>query len=346
MHANNEVGTIQPIAEVSRIAREHGILIHTDAAQSVGKIATDVNALGVDLLTVAGHKVYAPKGVGALYVRRGTPLEPLVHGAGHVGDRRAGTESALLAVGLGTACDLARNLAPMQGIRFLRDRLWQRLQATFDNRVVLNGHPDQRLPNTLNVSFVGQLGTEILARLEGVAASTGSACHAGRIELSPVLQAMGVAPEVGLGAIRFSLGRWTRQDEVDAVADRLLRSSRRRHDRAEDATEGSRQACRMPTGGGAPAGSARSPILLKNGSLSSWWGHHWAGASSTWDAGMLRWRWPLRNVAPSSPASMPTRACSPRGERGRRPAALPFSCCKAMSVPCRFPTAASTSCWP
>jgi cysteine desulfurase len=221
MHANNEVGTIQPIAEVSRIAREHGILIHTDAAQSVGKIATDVNALGVDLLTVAGHKVYAPKGVGALYVRRGTPLEPLVHGAGHEGGRRAGTESALLAVGLGTACDLARNLAPMQGARVLRDRLWQRLQATFDNRVVLNGSPDQRLPNTLNVSFVGEVGADILARIEGVAASTGSACHAGRIELSPVLKAMGVAPETGMGAIRFSLGRGTTQDEIDAVADRL-----------------------------------------------------------------------------------------------------------------------------
>jgi cysteine desulfurase len=221
MHANNEVGTIQPIAEVSRIARAHGILIHTDAAQSVGKIATDVNALGVDLLTVAGHKVYAPKGVGALYVRRGTPLEPLVHGAGHEGGWRAGTESALLAVGLGTACDVARNLAPMQGVRSLRDRLWQRLQEAFGNRVVRNGHPDQRLPNTLNVSFADEVGTEILARLEGVAASTGSACHAGQIELSPVLQAMGVAPEVGMGAIRFSLGRATTQDEIDAVADRL-----------------------------------------------------------------------------------------------------------------------------
>jgi cysteine desulfurase len=221
MHANNEVGTIQPIAEVSRIAREHGILIHTDAAQSVGKIATDVNALGVDLLTVAGHKVYAPKGVGGLYVRRGTPLEPLVHGAGHEGGRRAGTESVLLAVGLGTACDLARNLAPMQGVRVLRDRLWQRLQAACGNRVVLNGHPDQRLPNTLNVSFLGEVGADILARLEGVAASTGSACHADRIELSPVLKAMGVEREVGMGAIRFSLGRSTRQEEIDAVGDRL-----------------------------------------------------------------------------------------------------------------------------
>jgi cysteine desulfurase len=221
MHANGEVGTIQPIAEVSRIARRHGILVHTDAAQSVGKIATDVNALGVDLLTVAGHKAYAPKGIGALYVRRGTPLEPLIHGAGHEGGRRAGTESALLAVGLGRACELARDLAPMQVVRALRDRLWQRLRAAYGDRVVLNGHPDYRLPNTLNVSFVGQVGAEVLARLDGVAASTGSACHTGQVELSPVLKAMGVAPEVGMGAVRFSLGRGTTQEEIDAVADRL-----------------------------------------------------------------------------------------------------------------------------
>jgi cysteine desulfurase len=221
MHANNEVGTIQPVAEVGRIARAHGILLHTDAAQSVGKIATEVNALGVDLLSIAGHKVYAPKGVGALYVRRGTPLEPLIHGAGHEHGRRAGTESALLAVGLGTACALARDLAPMQGVRTLRDRFWLRLQAAFGDRVVLNGHPEHRLPNTLNVSFVGQVGAEVLARLDGIAASTGSACHTGHVELSPVLEAMRVAPEVGMGAVRFSLGRGTTQEEIDAVADRL-----------------------------------------------------------------------------------------------------------------------------
>jgi cysteine desulfurase len=221
MHANNEVGTIQPIAEIARMARARGVLLHTDAAQSVGKIATDVNRLGVDLLTVAGHKLYAPKGVGALYVRRGTPLEPLMHGAGHEGGRRAGTESALLAVGLGAACRLARDLAPMEGVRALRDRLWQRLQAALGDRVVLNGHPELRLPSTLNVSFVGQAGAEVLARLDGVAASTGSACHTGRIELSPVLKAMGVMPEAGMGAIRFSLGRGTTREEIDAVADRL-----------------------------------------------------------------------------------------------------------------------------
>ncbi len=221
MHANNEVGTIQPIEDCARIAHERGVLFHTDAAQSVGKIPTNVSRLGVDLLSIAGHKVYAPKGVGALFVRRGVSIEPLIHGAGHEGGRRAGTESALLAVGLGKACELARDLAPMDRVRALRDHFWQELQRRFGNRIVLNGHPAHRLPNTLNVSFVGRIGAEILARLDGVAASTGSACHSGRIELSPVLEAMGVAPEVGMGAVRFSLGRGTTRDEINAVVERV-----------------------------------------------------------------------------------------------------------------------------
>ncbi len=221
MHANNEVGTVQPIQEIAAITREHGILFHTDAAQSVGKIPTRVDALGVDLLTIAGHKLYAPKGVGALYVRRGVELEPLIHGAGHEQGRRAGTESALLAAGLGAACTLAGNLAPMARVRTLRDHFWQSLRERFGEVVVLNGHPDHRLPNTLNVSFVGRSGAEILHRLDGVAASTGSACHSGRVELSPVLKAMGVPPEIGLGAIRFSLGRATTTDEIATVAERL-----------------------------------------------------------------------------------------------------------------------------
>jgi cysteine desulfurase len=221
MHANNEVGTIQPIEDCARIAREHEVLFHTDAAQSAGKIATDVTALGIDLLSIAGHKLYAPKGVGALFVRRNVSIEPLVHGAGHESGRRAGTESALLAVGLGKACELARNLSPMDGVRALRERFWQGIQRQFGDGVVLNGHPTHRLPNTLNVSFVGRSGGEILARLDGVAASTGSACHSGRIELSPVLQAMGISPHVGMGAIRFSLGRSTTRDEIDATLERL-----------------------------------------------------------------------------------------------------------------------------
>jgi cysteine desulfurase len=220
MHANNEVGTVQPIADCARIAHEHGALFHTDAAQSVGKIPTAVRDLGVDLLSIAGHKLYAPKGIGALFVRRGILLEPLVHGAGHESGRRAGTESAALAVGLGAACDLVRDLVPMHRVRSLRDAFWQGLRGKFGNRIVLNGHATHRLPNTLNVSFVGCNGAEVLEGLDGVAASTGSACHAGTIELSPVLKAMGIAPEVGLGAVRFSLGRATTADEIDEVVRR------------------------------------------------------------------------------------------------------------------------------
>jgi cysteine desulfurase len=231
MHANNEVGTIQPIAECSRIAREHDVLLHTDASQSIGKIPTRVGDLGVDLLSLAGHKLGAPKGVGALYVRRGVRLEPLLHGAGHEGGRRAGTESALLTVGLGEACVAGKDLTAMEGVRVLRDALWQRLRDRFGAGVVLNGHPEHRLPNTLNVSFVGRVGADLLALLDGVAASTGSACHAGRVELSPVLAAMGVTPEVGMGAIRFSLGRSTAADEIEAVVkqiDEALASPRTR----------------------------------------------------------------------------------------------------------------------
>jgi cysteine desulfurase len=221
MHANNEVGTIEPIEQCALIAHEHAILFHSDAAQSVGKVSTRVDELRVDLLSIAGHKFYAPKGVGALYVRDGVMLEPLIHGAGHESGRRAGTESALLIAALGEAARLASDLTHVAEIQRLRDRFWQRLQEKFGDRVVLNGHAERRLPNTLNVSFVGRNGAELLARLDGVAASTGSACHAGRVELSPVLEAMGVNPTVGIGAVRFSLGRDTTQAEIDAVCERL-----------------------------------------------------------------------------------------------------------------------------
>jgi cysteine desulfurase len=223
MHANNEVGTLNPITEISRIAHDHGALMHTDAAQSVGKVETRVDALGVDLLTMAGHKFGAPKGVGALYARRGMPLEPLIHGAGHESGRRAGTESAILAAALGAAAREAADLAPMVRVAALRDRLWTRLSEHFGNRITLNGHPALRLPNTANISFVGQVGADILAGLDGVAASTGSACHAGLVELSPVLAAMGTSPEVGMGAVRFSLSRATTEDEIDAVVEALAR---------------------------------------------------------------------------------------------------------------------------
>jgi cysteine desulfurase len=221
MHANNEVGTLQPIREISKIARAHDVLFHTDAAQSVGKIATKVDELGVDLLSVAGHKVYAPKGVGALYIRKGIEIEPFMHGAGHESGRRAGTENVLLDVGLGAACEVAKKWIGMPQVEQLRDRFWQMLEAAFGKRVVLNGHPTERLPNTINVSFAGKLGADILSRLEGVAASTGSACHAGEIELSPVLKAMGVPTNVGMGAVRFSLGRTTTLEEISEVAGQL-----------------------------------------------------------------------------------------------------------------------------
>lgn len=226
MHANNEVGTVQPIREIARIAREAGVLVHTDAAQSVGKIAADVNELGVDLLSVAGHKLYAPKGVGALYIRKGAPIEPLVHGAGHEAGRRAGTENVLLDVGLGAACDLAHQWLGMPYVRELRDYFWWQLQQAFRGKIVLNGHPTERLPNTLHVSFLGQSGSDLLAVLPELAASTGSACHAGLVELSPVLKAMGVSDEVGLGAVRFSLGRTTTKDEIDRALDLLRPFSR------------------------------------------------------------------------------------------------------------------------
>ena len=221
MHANNEVGTIQPIAEIARITRAAGVLLHSDAAQSVGKVATNVDELGVDLLSLAGHKFYAPKGVGALYVRQGTKLEPLMHGAGHESGRRAGTENVLLDVGLGAAAELAADLSWTSGVREQRDWLWGELQELCGDRLVLNGHPTQRLPNTLNVSFVGQRGADILAALPELAASTGSACHADSITLSPVLDAMGVPLDVGAGAVRFSLGRMTTHAELETLVTRL-----------------------------------------------------------------------------------------------------------------------------
>ena len=227
VHASNEIATTQPIADIAAVARKHGALMHTDAAQTVGKIPTNVQQLGVDLLTVAGHKLYAPKGVGALHIREGVAIEPLIHGAACESGRRAGTENVLLDVALGAACEPAHQWIGMPYARELRDCLWQRLQQMFGDRSVLNGHPTPRLPNTLNVSFVGQSGSDLLAVLEGVAASTGSAYHAGAVELSPVLQALGLDPEIGMGTVRFSLGRSTTRRELDALLTLLKPFSRR-----------------------------------------------------------------------------------------------------------------------
>jgi cysteine desulfurase len=224
MHANNETGTLQPIAEAAALAHGHGALMHVDAAQSAGKVAVDVDRLGADLLTLAGHKLYAPKGVGALYARRGIALEPLVHGAGQEGGRRAGTENMPYVVGLGVACRIAREQLPAAGPRMqrLRDRLWTQLRQALAERIARNGDAERCLPNTLNASFVGMIGSELLAALAQIAASTGSACHDGRVSISPVLAAMGVEPRVASGAVRFSLGRGSTQDEIDRACAILI----------------------------------------------------------------------------------------------------------------------------
>jgi cysteine desulfurase len=229
MHANNEVGTIQPLAEIAQITRNRGVLLHTDAAQSVGKIDTRVDELGVDLLSIAGQKVYAPKGIGVLYVRRGTRIESLLHGAGQEAGLRAGTESALLAAALGTACATAASESARAQMLKLRDLLWSGIKDAFGDDVVLNGHPQLRLPNTLNVGFLGRLGHEILALLPEVAASTGSACHAGVTEISPVLKAMGVPQDTAAGAVRFSLGVTTTEAQIRRVIERLQSIAQRRN---------------------------------------------------------------------------------------------------------------------
>jgi len=228
MHSNNEVGTLMPIRVIAAICRERGILVHTDCAQSLGKVPVDVNELGVDLLTIAGHKLYAPKGIGALYVRRGVQLETLIHGAGHESGRRAGTENTPYMVGLGRAAEIARESLPAAAEKFkrLRDRLHEKLKAALGAKLVLNGHPDKRLPNTLNVSFLGHIGSELLAKVPGLAASTGSACHEGKITRSPVLCAMNAPLEVNHGAVRLTMGRLTTEDEVDRAAEMLVHAVR------------------------------------------------------------------------------------------------------------------------
>jgi cysteine desulfurase len=230
MHANNEVGTLQPIADISRIAKNHGIVMHTDAAQSVGKISTDVEALGVDLLSVAGHKVYAPKGVGALYVRSPLVPEKFCHGAGQEMGWRAGTENVLEIVGLGKACEIAqRDLDKnMVHMKCLRDRLHEGLLGQI-SRIRLNGHFDQRLPNTLSISFRGHEANRILEDIGlEVAASAGAACHSDTVEISHVLEAMAVPLEWAKGTLRFSVGRMTTKAEIDQtirVVSEALRQS-------------------------------------------------------------------------------------------------------------------------
>jgi cysteine desulfurase len=221
MHANNETGTLQPIGELASIAHARGVLFHSDAAQSVGKIPTHVDVLGADLLTVAGHKLYAPKGVGALYVRPGTPLEALIGGGGQERGLRAGTENVAHIAALGMAAQLCHHELPSSRTRMreMRDLLRRRLQEQFaPAEVQLNGHPTDRLPNTLNVSIDDVSGAELLAASPGLAAATGSACHEGDPDPSGVLLAMGLGPERARSAIRLTVGRWTTEADVEQAA--------------------------------------------------------------------------------------------------------------------------------
>ena len=224
MHANNEVGTIQPVAEIAALTRARGILLHTDAAQSAGKIEVNVDALGVDLLTLAGHKFYATKGVGALYVRAGTPIRSVLHGADQEHGLRPGTENVPAIVGLGTAARLARERLPEAGgqLRRLRDDLHDLLGAAISG-LALNGHPDARLPNTLHVSFPGVAGRALLqAAAATVAASVGSACHSEHDAVSGVLAAMSIDARRAAGAVRLSVGAMTTDDEIDRAAAGLI----------------------------------------------------------------------------------------------------------------------------
>ncbi|MCB9089867.1 MAG: cysteine desulfurase [Calditrichae bacterium] len=223
MHANNEVGTIQPIESIASITRARNILLHCDAAQSVGKIPVEVPRLGVDLLSVAGHKLYAPKGVGALYIRKGIQLEQLIHGANHESNRRAGTENVLLNVGLGKACeiagrDLKRNMAHLQ---VMRDRLFEGLRREA-GAIRLNGHPRERLPNTLSIGFENIEANRLIAQMPHLAVSAGAACHADAVTVSQTLAAMQVPLSAAMGTIRFSTGKYTTAEEIDAALQIII----------------------------------------------------------------------------------------------------------------------------
>lgn len=225
IHAHNETGVVQPIAELAELAHRRGALVHADAAQSVGKIPVHVGELGVDLLTIAGHKLGAPKGVGALYVRRGTPLAPLLRGAGHERGLRPGTENVASIVALGAACE--RVTADLESaasrMRALRERLWRGL-ASHIPEMARHGRPGQVLPNTLSVRFPGVAGAALLDRVPAIAASTGSACHAGEHQAPAAIVAMGVSPAEAIGTVRLSVGRTTTAAEIDEAIGLLTRA--------------------------------------------------------------------------------------------------------------------------
>ncbi|RLB07921.1 MAG: cysteine desulfurase NifS [Deltaproteobacteria bacterium] len=225
MHANNEVGTVQPLSDIKEIIGDRDIILHTDAAQSVGKIPTDVEKLRVDLLSVAGHKLYAPKGIGALYVRKGVKLPKFIHGAGQERGLRAGTENVIEIVGLGKACELAAdNLEDnSNNMKKTRDLLAEKLLESLP-QIKINGHPSQRLPNTLSISFPGLEANRILDRLTSVAASAGAACHSNEIKISHVLDAMGIPIEYAKGTLRFSTGIFTTTEQVLQASEDIIRA--------------------------------------------------------------------------------------------------------------------------
>lgn len=227
MHANSETGSLQPVAELAALAHRVGAMLHADAAQTAGKLAFTVAELGVDLLSIVGHKMYAPKGIGALYVREGTPIAPQLLGGGHEQGLRSGTENVAYLVGLGQACAIARGDIEATALHLagLRDHLWGLLNEGIPG-LALNGHPSRRLPNTLNVRFPGVSGRDILARAPGLAAATGSACHAGDESPSAVILAMGVPADEAIGSVRLSLGRGTSGEDIEAAAAALVRAWR------------------------------------------------------------------------------------------------------------------------
>ena len=228
MHANNEVGTIQPVKDVSKIAHKRGIAVHTDAAQSVGKIEVRVDELGVDMLSIAGHKLYAPAGVGALYLRRGIELQKQIHGADHEHNLRAGTENVLEIVGLGKACEsvTAELEQTNRHLKERADQLWRGLNGQLDN-IRLNGHPENRLPNTVSVSFYGLQANVILDEIDSIAASAGAACHANHTSVSYVLEAIKMPVQWAMGTIRFSVGKMTTREEIDVAIDKICTVVRR-----------------------------------------------------------------------------------------------------------------------
>ncbi len=222
MHANNEVGTIQPIAKIAEVANENGICMHTDAAQSLGKIPVDVSELNIDLLSIAGHKIYAPKGIGALYIKQGIKLEKLILGAKQENGCRSGTENILEIVGLGKACEIAKQNLPenYEHLKAMQDRLWNGLVREIPD-VRLNGHPEKRLPNTLNVSFLNMNEYFQISLFLEIAASAGAACHSNSFTFSPVLEAMNVPIEYAKGTIRFSTGKMTTKKEIDSAIKKI-----------------------------------------------------------------------------------------------------------------------------